>query len=146
YCRAGPVRDRPRTGRPRQRRGEAGARQAQRGGRCPARHEHAQRTRAPRQHGPARRGGRKSEMSVVQLAGGEPAGIAELMAEMGRRARAAASVLAMASSDAKRAALHAGADALDRRRAEVLAANARDLEAGRTTLSKAALDRLLLDD
>jgi glutamate-5-semialdehyde dehydrogenase len=84
-------------------------------------------------------------MSAVELAH-EAEDIAALMADMGRRARAAAAMLATAQTPAKRRALERAADALDRRRGEILDANARDLERGRATLSKAALDRLALDD
>ena len=69
------------------------------------------------------------------------------MLDMGARARAAASALATASPHVKAQALEAGADALWAARAEILAANARDLSAARDKgLSGAMLDRLLLDE
>jgi glutamate-5-semialdehyde dehydrogenase len=69
------------------------------------------------------------------------------MLELGRRARAAAATLAFADPAAKVQALHAAADALDRRRDDLLSANALDLRAAEGKgISKAFLDRLLLDD
>ncbi len=69
------------------------------------------------------------------------------MQEMGARARAAASVLAQATPETKAQALEAAASALWEARADVIAANARDMEAGRAKgLSAAMLDRLLLDE
>ncbi len=62
-------------------------------------------------------------------------------------ARRAARRLAALDSAAKDAALHAIAGALDARGDEILAANARDMEAGRDAgLSAALLDRLMLDE
>ena len=73
--------------------------------------------------------------------------ISQDMLDMGARARAAATVLASATSAAKTQALNAAADALDATRTKVLAANAIDMDAGRAKgLSAAMLDRLLLDD
>lgn len=67
--------------------------------------------------------------------------------EMGRRARAAAASLALASRAEKDRALRAMADALLATRTEILAANAEDLSAGeKAGLTKAMLDRLRLDD
>ncbi len=69
------------------------------------------------------------------------------MLEMGARARAAASILAMAAPEAKTRALEEAAAALWSARADILAANARDLEAAREKgLSGAMLDRLTLDE
>ncbi len=66
---------------------------------------------------------------------------------MGRRARAAAAQLALASRADKDRALRAMADALLAARNEILAANADDVLAGeRSGLSKAMLDRLRLDE
>ncbi|MDP9070317.1 MAG: glutamate-5-semialdehyde dehydrogenase [Actinomycetota bacterium] len=68
------------------------------------------------------------------------------LAELGRRAQAAAPVLAGVSTGAKDAALHAGADLLVQRSADVLAANAADVaraEAAGTTAT--VVDRLRLD-
>ena len=70
-----------------------------------------------------------------------------LMQRMGEAACAAASVLASASTTQKNRALGAAAVALRERRADLLAANAEDLEAARTKhLSSALLDRLQLDE
>ena len=68
-----------------------------------------------------------------------------LMAGIGRRARAAARPLAVASTDAKNAALAAMAEAILAGEAEILAANAIDMANGEEAgLSKASLDRLKL--
>lgn len=73
--------------------------------------------------------------------------IPALMADIGRRARAAASELAFAPAEAKRAALMAAADAVWARRDEIVAENARDLDYGRDKgLSPAMMDRLMLDE
>ncbi len=62
-------------------------------------------------------------------------------------AKAAARRLAALDSSTKNAALHAIADALLERRAEILEANALDLQAGHESgLSDALIDRLTLDD
>jgi len=80
---------------------------------------------------------------MKDLAGDIPA----LMAEMGRAARAAAAELAFAAPGDKVRALEAAAEALDARRAEIIAANAEDLAFGRDKgLSPAMMDRLMLDD
>ena len=72
--------------------------------------------------------------------------IAALMDRLGRDAAAAASVLALASTAAKNAALAKIAVSLRVRAPELLAANAKDLEAARAKgLSGAMLDRLALD-
>jgi glutamate-5-semialdehyde dehydrogenase len=71
--------------------------------------------------------------------------IAAIMDEIGRKARAAARPLALASPHAKTAALLAMADALDRRRDDVLAANRIDLANGEEAgLAASFLDRLTL--
>lgn len=68
------------------------------------------------------------------------------MARIGRRARAAAAELALASRAAKDRALRAAAVAIRARGAEILVANARDLaKAERAGLSAALRDRLALD-
>lgn len=73
--------------------------------------------------------------------------IPALMAEIGARAKDAAAELAFASSQQKRAALLAAADAVWARRAEIAEANTRDMDYGRERgLSKAMLDRLMLDE
>jgi glutamate-5-semialdehyde dehydrogenase len=69
------------------------------------------------------------------------------LAELGRRAKAASRPLALASTAAKDAALHAAADLLEERVPEVLEANATDVaraeEAGTTAT---VVDRLRLDE
>jgi len=68
------------------------------------------------------------------------------MRALAAAAREAARALARAPTARKDAALLAAADAIVRREAEILAANARDLEAARTAGQTAAtLDRLALD-
>ena len=70
-----------------------------------------------------------------------------LMRRIGADARAAARVLANASTEAKNAALTGSADSLRARADAILAANRKDMGAGRRRgLSKALLDRLALDD
>jgi glutamate-5-semialdehyde dehydrogenase len=69
-----------------------------------------------------------------------------VMAELGRRARAAARPLAIASAERKHAALVAMAGAIVRREQEILNANALDMANGEEAgLSPAMLDRLKLD-
>jgi glutamate-5-semialdehyde dehydrogenase len=71
---------------------------------------------------------------------------AQSVTELCLAAKAAARDLAALDSATKDAALLAVADALEERTAEVLEANARDLEAGRDAgLSPALIDRLALD-
>ena len=73
--------------------------------------------------------------------------VAEVMADVGTRARSAARQIANASTEQKQDALRASAKQLDSNRAAILAANAKDMEAGKSSgLSKAMLDRLKLDD
>ncbi|MBM3952589.1 MAG: glutamate-5-semialdehyde dehydrogenase [Rhodospirillales bacterium] len=75
------------------------------------------------------------------------ASIALLMEGIGRAARAAAAQLAETPAATKTAALNAAAEALIAARADILAANARDFDAARRGgMSKAMLDRLMLDD
>lgn len=70
-----------------------------------------------------------------------------LIAEMGARARVAAKILAVAPTGAKAAALRAAAAELRAQAPAILAANARDMDAGKTAgLSSAMLDRLRLDE
>jgi glutamate-5-semialdehyde dehydrogenase len=72
--------------------------------------------------------------------------IPALMDGMGRAARAAAAELAFATAERKHAALIAAADAVWARRAEIIDANAKDLDYGRDKgLSPAMMDRLMLD-
>ncbi|HBS51257.1 MAG TPA: glutamate-5-semialdehyde dehydrogenase [Rhodobacteraceae bacterium] len=73
--------------------------------------------------------------------------IPALMAEIGARARATAAELACASSEAKRAALEAAAQAVWDGREAILLANEQDMAFGRDKgLSPAMLDRLMLDE
>jgi glutamate-5-semialdehyde dehydrogenase len=76
-----------------------------------------------------------------------PQNIGELMETLGKAALSAASVLALAGTDKKNAALHVAAEAIRARRDDILAANAHDMSAARTAkLSGALLDRLHLDE
>src|SRR6266566_4947944 len=77
----------------------------------------------------------------------EPASdLAQTMAEIGRRARDAASRLALAPAESKTAALKAAAAAIRARANEILSANAEDLaEAKQAGIGSALLDRLALD-
>jgi glutamate-5-semialdehyde dehydrogenase len=69
-----------------------------------------------------------------------------LMTDLGRRAKAAAAQLALASGEAKNRALLAQAQAIRARGPAIEAANQRDMEAARAkNLSAALLDRLRLD-
>ena len=70
-----------------------------------------------------------------------------LMADIGRKAKAAAAVLAFTTSEKKRQALLGAADAMDKARREILEANALDMVAAeKKGISKAFLDRLQLND
>jgi glutamate-5-semialdehyde dehydrogenase len=74
------------------------------------------------------------------------AGLAQQIEEMGKRARAAARSLALCSAEQKNAALMAMADALEAAEADIVAANAQDLEAAPGYgLNAAAVDRLRMD-
>ena len=69
------------------------------------------------------------------------------MTQLGRAAREAAAQLAMASEDARNAALGAAATALRASGAGIIEANDRDMQASRERgLSDALLDRLMLDE
>jgi len=73
--------------------------------------------------------------------------IPALMDDLGKRAKAASRDLAFASAERKHAALIGAADAVWDRRAEIIEANALDLEYGRNKgLSPAMMDRLMLDE
>lgn len=73
--------------------------------------------------------------------------VQEYMAGLGQNARAAAKVMATATTDQKNAALLAVADALDNQRSSILSANEQDMSAGRDGgLDAALLDRLALSD
>ena len=71
----------------------------------------------------------------------------DTMNAMGRAARAAATILATAAPEAKALALTTAADAIWATRANILAANAKDMDFGRDKgLSPAMMDRLMLDE
>jgi glutamate-5-semialdehyde dehydrogenase len=73
--------------------------------------------------------------------------LAATMADIGRRARAAARTLALASTEQKDRALAAMADALRTGKAAILAANAEDVAQAKAGAQTAAfVDRLKLDD
>ncbi len=73
--------------------------------------------------------------------------IPALMADLGKRAKAAARELAFASAERKHAALIAAAEAVWANRAQIIEANKKDLEFGREKgLSPAMMDRLMLDE
>ena len=75
------------------------------------------------------------------------ASTAELMHAMGKSARAAARELALASTEAKNAALRAAAQALRKATPTILAANAKDIAAAHEAGRPAAfIDRLMLDE
>jgi glutamate-5-semialdehyde dehydrogenase len=73
--------------------------------------------------------------------------VKEYMWDLGRRARAAARVLAKADTETKNRALHAVAAAVRRECAQLLAANAEDVAAARAAgLAPALVDRLTLTE
>ncbi|WP_420011447.1 glutamate-5-semialdehyde dehydrogenase [Tateyamaria sp.] len=75
------------------------------------------------------------------------ADIPALMADIGQRAKAAAATLAFASAERKHAALISAAEHVWATRAEIIAANAKDMDYGREKgLSDAMMDRLLLTE
>ena len=75
-----------------------------------------------------------------------PVDAGALIADMGRRARAASAILAQTPTATKAAALNAAARALRAAEATILAANAEDVARGETNgLSGAMIDRLKLD-
>ena len=70
----------------------------------------------------------------------------EIMAALGREARAAAHALSLASTKQKNLAIHKAADTMRARAADILAANARDMAAAKANgTAPAFLDRLALD-
>jgi len=73
--------------------------------------------------------------------------VATIMAEVGRKAKAAATPLSIASEDQKNKALIAGADAVLASRDEILAANRLDLaNAAESGMAASFVDRLTLDE
>lgn len=84
---------------------------------------------------------------MLQVHDRSESGVAAIMSELGRNARAAARPLATASTEQKNRALLAMAAALERRTAEILAENAKDMAHGEAAgLTSAVLDRLKLDE
>src|SRR5689334_3030727 len=85
-------------------------------------------------------------MSMLKLHEGSAADTGQLMAAIGRKARAAVRPLAVASTAAKNAALSAMADAILRNEKEILEANALDVANGEEAgLSPSFMDRLKLN-
>ncbi|MCR6635318.1 glutamate-5-semialdehyde dehydrogenase [Devosia sp.] len=83
-------------------------------------------------------------MSLAEVASND---IPTLMLELGRKARAAASKLATASAERKYAALIGAAEAVRNHKADILAANALDMENAQAKgMTKAFQDRLLLTE
>ena len=77
---------------------------------------------------------------------GRGANTADVMADIGRSARAAVHALTLASTETKNRALRAAATTIRARAADILAANARDMAAAKTNgTASAFLDRLALD-
>ena len=77
----------------------------------------------------------------------ENSDVAAVMADLGRKARAAARVLALAPAAQKNAALGAMAGAVRKANSAILAANAEDLAQARASGASAAyLDLLTLDE
>ncbi len=73
--------------------------------------------------------------------------IPSLMADLGKRAKAASRDLAYATAERKHAALIAAAEAVGESRLQIIEANKKDLEFGRNKgLSPAMMDRLMLDE
>ena len=73
--------------------------------------------------------------------------IPALMTDLGKRAKAAAAELAFAPAEVKRRALEAAADAVWAKRADIIAANEKDMQFGIDKgLNPAMLDRLLLNE
>jgi glutamate-5-semialdehyde dehydrogenase len=77
---------------------------------------------------------------------GRGANTADVMADIGRSARAAVHALTLASTETKNRALRAAAATIRARAADILAANARDMAAAKANgTASAFLDRLALD-
>ncbi|HEY8593855.1 MAG TPA: glutamate-5-semialdehyde dehydrogenase [Devosiaceae bacterium] len=82
---------------------------------------------------------------MTQAAANDELDVVATMAEIGRRARRAASLLAIATPEARHAALIGAAREISNRQDRILAANEMDMQAGRERgLSRALLDRLEL--
>jgi glutamate-5-semialdehyde dehydrogenase len=79
--------------------------------------------------------------------GHREANTVDVMADIGRSARAAAHALSLASTATKNLAIRQAADAIRARAADILATNARDLAAAKANgAASAFLDRLVLND
>ena len=86
-------------------------------------------------------------MESLAIVHDEAVDLGQLMLDLGRRARRAARVLALASPEQKNRALAAAAGILRARKQDLLAANAQDMaRAQEKNLAPSMLDRLLLDD
>ena len=86
-----------------------------------------------------------TDMSASLKAVESTSDIAAVMRDLGRRAREAARVLALAPASQKNQALAVMAGAIRRRKDDILAANARDLaDAEASGVTSAFLDRLAL--
>jgi len=73
--------------------------------------------------------------------------IEDMMRDIGEKARVASQDLAFATAERKHAALIGAAEAVWTRRADIIAANEKDLDYGRAKgLSPAMMDRLMLDE
>lgn len=85
---------------------------------------------------------------TTHVASSDPAdAVQAALAGLGRRAKAASAVLAMASTEAKDRALHTAADLLVERSADILAANRIDIARAESEgVSSTVIDRLRLDD
>ena len=87
------------------------------------------------------------EKDPAATSGPDAGDVVTLMNDIGARGRDAARALAQASSQTKNQALRLAAAELRQRCSDVLAANARDIEAARTnSQTEAFLDRLRLDE
>jgi glutamate-5-semialdehyde dehydrogenase len=86
-------------------------------------------------------------MESLQILDGKADDLDAVMLDLGRRARKAARVLALASPEQKNRALRAAAQAIRARTPALLEANAQDMANARgKNLGPALLDRLLLDE
>lgn len=89
----------------------------------------------------------QAALAPAPTTGKPEADIAAMMESLGRKARAAASVLATATTAAKNEALSAAARSIRTHAPAILAANARDVEAARARgLNAALIERLVLNE
>jgi len=84
-------------------------------------------------------------LAAEQLKSKDSSDLTAVMADIGARARAAAARMALASTDAKNAALLKAASAIRRAQVAILEANRQDVEPVKGKLSAAMVDRLELD-